>query len=564
VAAAAGCGSSSSSGTSADPATVIPASAVLYAGATVRPEGALQAAAAADGRALAHEADPYLHLVAELQTPGSPSLQYARDVEPWLGPHAGLFLSSVTGTTSKQLTALLPTLLGSLTGAGTTGSSWPFSTAGLQGAVVLDTSDLGRARTFLSTQAAHAGATASTYRGVALRETSSGVAFASVDRFAVIGSGPAVKAVIDTALGGAALDRSSSYRSLLASAPAGALGHVFEASGAFGSHPEGMAAFLGVLGGGGDTNVSIVPSASSLEVDVDGAASGQSASAARGLLYSGQEAAQALGELPGESWLALGLGNVGPTLAADVKGLEGLSALGSSLGATKQSSEESSSTGAISIKGLSVQGLLKGLLTPLEVMGADTPMAKRVFTSWMGPTGIFAGGSGLLELEGGVVIDSKNAAASKAAVAALAAGLQKAGASVQTLRAAGTEASVTASINGLPLLLVIAAGRDSAGQAKFVIGLGSSSVSAALDPANTLAGSSAAQSATKALGGARPGLIVSVPTVLELLEGAGLAEDPTISKLVPALRSVMTVSGGDQTVGAIRRFKLLIGLHQSG
>src|SRR5271170_7955128 len=36
----AGCGSSSAPGTAADPADAVPASAVLYAGATVRPTGA--------------------------------------------------------------------------------------------------------------------------------------------------------------------------------------------------------------------------------------------------------------------------------------------------------------------------------------------------------------------------------------------------------------------------------------------------------------------------------------------------------------------------------------------
>jgi hypothetical protein len=136
----------------------------------------------------------------------------------------------------------------------------------------------------------------------------------------------------------------------------------------------------------------------------------------------------------------------------------------------------------------------------------------------------------------------------------------KAGASVSALSTPGAEASFTASVSGLPLLLVIAAGRDSAGTPKFVIGLGSSSVNAVLKPTATLAGSPSYSAASKALGGARPGIIVNVPTVLALLEGAGLTEDPTISGLVPFLSGVTTVYGGDETAGVIKRFKLVVGL----
>ena len=58
----AGCGSSDTPGTSADPATAVPAAAVLYAGATVRPTGTLETNALAAGKALSHQADPYARL----------------------------------------------------------------------------------------------------------------------------------------------------------------------------------------------------------------------------------------------------------------------------------------------------------------------------------------------------------------------------------------------------------------------------------------------------------------------------------------------------------------------
>src|ERR1019366_2252975 len=100
IGALAGCGSSAAPRSRADPATVIPASASLYAGASVRPSGSLTRAAAADGRALTHQADPYLRLLAALQTPGAPQLSFKRDVAPWLGPDAGVYLSSLSSAGS--------------------------------------------------------------------------------------------------------------------------------------------------------------------------------------------------------------------------------------------------------------------------------------------------------------------------------------------------------------------------------------------------------------------------------------------------------------------------------
>jgi hypothetical protein len=558
----AGCGSTTSTGTSADPAGAVPASAPLYAGATVRPEGALKSAALSAGHTLSHQANPYLHLLSVLETPGSSQLQYARDIAPWLGPHAALFLSSVDATTGAKVTKLLPVLVGSLTGSSPAQASWPFSTAGLQGGLVLDTSDEAKARAFLSAQAARAGAHTAAYRGVTYEQTAGGVAFALVHRFAVIGSEAGVHDVIDTTHGGASLAQASGYSTLLKEAPADALGHLYTGPTVAGPSPQGVTALLGLLEGVGQTNLSLVPSASSVTLDLD-TLPAPSPSGPGGLLFSGAEATKALGELPAESWLALGVGSVGHTLSADVKALEGLVSLGSSLGSSAHAAKPAQA-GGLSIKGLSVKPLLKGLLTPLAIMGADTPAAKRVFAPWIGPLGLFAAGNGLLELEGGIVIDSKNAALSRAAVPALAAGLQQAGDQVQQLSIPGTEAAFTTGVSGLPLPLVIASGHDSAGHAKFIIGLGSGSINAVLAPPKALSGSSSFQTATGALGGAQPGIIVSVPTVLALLEGAGLDEDPTIAGLVPFLRSVTNVYGGDQSLGSVKRFKLVLGLHEAG
>ena len=180
----------------------------------------------------------------------------------------------------------------------------------------------------------------------------------------------------------------------------------------------------------------------------------------------------------------------------------------------------------------------------------------------MGSAGMFASGSGLLELRGGIVIGSKNPALSRAAVAKLAAKLRESGGSVQAVSIAGTDASVAARLSGLPVVLDIADGRDASGHAKFVIGLGEPSIAAALNPSSTLAGAASRAAASASLGeGIQPSVTLDFPTLVGLLESVGLSEDPSVSPFVPYLRSLTTLAGGGKSVGAgVERFRLVVGL----
>lgn len=545
----AGCGSSHSSGSAIDPATVVPASAPLYAAADVRPEGAERSDALAAGTALTHEADPYVRLLAALQTPGSPPLDFARDVDPWLGPRAGVFLSSL-----RSASALLPILEQGLLGRGSATPAFLFGRGAADGALVLDTSDAAKARSFLEKQAERAGAHPAAYRGVTYRATAGGVAFGLVGALAVIGSEPGLRQVIDTGARGSALAHAAGYSKLLAAAPKGALAHIYAdptvSAGRAGAPGAGL---LSLLTGAQQANVSLVASAGALVLDADTLAG----PGRRGLLSGGAEGARALGELPGDSWLAAGLAHLGTTLGSDIAGLKALAALGSGLAGSQQ---------APSTSGLSIKGLVEGLIVPLALLGAETPQARHDFTSWMGSGSIFASGSSLLELKGAVVIESKDPALSHAAVAKLAAALQRTGSTVQPATIAGTDAAVGAKVNGLPLILDIASGRDSAGHAKFVLGLGEASVAAALSPSSTLSSAPARSEAATALGeGIEPSIALQLPTLLSLLEGVGLTEDPTVAKLVPYLRAISAISGGGHPLGGeVERFKLVLGLAPGG
>jgi hypothetical protein len=552
AAALAGCGSSNAPGTAADPAAAVPASVVLYAGATVRPTGTEKTNALAAGKALTHQADPYLRLLGTLQTPGSAPLSFGRDVAPWLGTRAGVFLTSLSGA------GTLPSQLEQGLLGGSSSGAFAFGASGAQGAIVLDTSDTAKASSFLDSQAAKAGAHATSYRGVRYEVNSGGVAFGLVDRFAVIGSESGLRSVIEATHGGA-LASTGAYAKLLAAAPSQALAHVYSnpanttstaAKGAGGAG-EGATGVLSLLAGAQQANISLVPSARSLTLDADTLASGSSGQGG-GLLAADPEGAHALDELPGESWLAIGLGHVGVTLGEDAQGLQTLASLASTLtGGPPESTA-----------GLSVAGLLQGLITPLRELGANTAQARREFASWMGSGGIFASGANLLELRAAVTITSKDPARSRAAVAALGQQLSKAGAAVSPVSIPGAETAIGARISGLPVILDIADGRDSAGQTKFVLGVGEASVKAALSPPSTLSGAASRATAAASLGeGIQPSLIADFPTFLGLLEAIGLVEDPSISRFVPYLRSLTTLAGGGRELaGGVQRFRLTLGL----
>lgn len=506
----------------------------------------LKRRALAAGHVLTHQTDPYLRLLGALQTSGSPRLDFSRDIAPWLGQGGGIFLSSFHG--AGAIASLLERGL-----LGGEGASFPFNGTGAQGAIVLDTTNAARARAFLRGQAARAGAHPASYEGFEYQAGAGGVAFALLDRLAVIGSEGAVRSVIHTIVHGGALTHSLAYAKLLDAGPPQPLAHVYfhaPAAAAAGSS-EGASALAGALAGLGMANISLVPAPREFGVDIDTAGAGPRGILAGPLAFDPQ-AAQGLDELPGESWLAIGLGHLERTIGADAAAIQTLASLFAGNSGPSP--------------GISLGSLVGGLLTPLRVLGADTPQARHEFASWMGSAGVFASGASLLELKAAVVISSTNAAASRAAVAGLAGQLRRAGATIAPMPIPGTEASVGVAISGLPVRLAIADGRDAAGQSKFVIGVGEASVPAALNPPSTMAASATRSAAATRLGeGIQPSVILQVPSLLEVLEGVGLLEQQPAAQLLPYLRSTTTLVAGARTLGGSgQRFRAVLSLPDEG
>jgi Protein of unknown function (DUF3352) len=532
-AALAGCGSGSS-GTNADPASVAPGSAPLYASVTVKPAGGPASDAVSVAKALTHLSDPYGSLTqALLSTPHS-RLDFKRDIGPWVGARAGIFITSIDAAGLRAGAGSAQALLeGGLTGGLSALSAGAFA-GGTQGAIILDTSSVDGARSFLTARAREQQAHAASYRGVSYQVSSSGLAEGIVDRFAVIGSESALKSVVDTSLTRAAVTSAPNY----AKAPANAIATAYlrpaelikAVHGAGSAGVPALSLLSTLFAGAQDASLSVTPAAHSISLQGEVHSSNGSAS------LFGAQGARALGELPESAWLAAGAADVGANAGLAVSLLHSLGALGAS-------------TVLASLGGTSIERLLEKLTAPGMKLQRD-------FAGWAGRAGLYASGTGLFNIEAALVVDSKDPAASRAAVGKLASQLRSSGAIVAPATIAGADAAVSVKLQGFPAVIYVADGNS-----KLIVGLGQTSIAGALSPSKTLSGSASYSAAASALGqGIEPSLIVEFPTLVGFLEGIGLAQSPSLANLMPTLKSLGTLTAGSASGPGVQRFKLVLGL----
>lgn len=539
----AGCGSSS--GTSeADPASLTPGSAVAYVSVSAKPSGGAHGDAANDLRQLIRQEDPFAYLAqALLRTAGGP-LQYKREVQPWIGARAALLFTALptsgapsggqghsAGGQSSSGSSLLGLLAARLLGAGgAPGSASPGESAtggeeglplgegalaakGVQGAVVADVSDESRARAFLSTRASTQHARQESYRGVRFWLVPGGLALGMVHGFAVIGSQAAFKGVVDTALGATPLTHAAGYEKP-------------------GSGAVANAYLLKPAPGAQSASFVLTAQHSSLTLD------GQVREASGAQPLFGVEGARQLAALPGGSWLAAGTGDIrqaAPQAVAFLRGAGASQALSGALA---------------SFGGAALSKLLAALSSPSNPHargGSGLTVLQRLLEPWAGGASIFVSGSGLLEMQAAMVVQSHDPAASRAAVAQLAGIMRRAGAAATATQVPGADAAIIARLPGFPALLCVADGQGAGGH-EFVIGLGTASVQGALRPSSTLGGSSSYTSASTTLGqGVKPSVIVEFPALLAMLEALGAAQNPQLAEAVPYLKSLGTLAAGSAT-----------------
>ncbi len=534
----AGCGSSGSSG---DPSSLVPVSAPLYAKLAIKPSGGSSGDALTAAKKLTHLAEPYGSVAQALLSSEAAHVEFKRDVEPWVGDNAGVFITSLDTSKLPQSSSSIQALLeGGLTSAVSSLGADAFGSSGTQGAIVLETSDVDAARSFLTKRAHEQQAHSASYRGVSYEVSAGGAAEGIVKDFAVISSEAAFKSVVDTSLGGAAITSASGYvkppSDAIASAYVQTEALVKAVHGASGTtSQEGISLLSQLFAGSQSASLSVTPTANSISLQ------GEIHSAAGPAPLFGQEGAKALGEVPSGAWLAAGVGNVGANLPRAFALLHGVASF-------------ATSTVFASLGGPSIEKLFTTLDSPSAKLQQD-------FGGWATSGAMFVSGTGLFNLQSALVISSDNPSASSAAVGKLAKLMQTSGAEVSNTQIAGADTAVSVKLQGFPAVIFIANGQGTNGQSKFVLGLGQQSIEGALAPSSTLSSSPAYSSAASTLGGGiEPSLIVEFPTLLGFLEGLGLTQSQGVSNLVPYFKSLGTLSAGATSQGGTQHFRVVLGL----
>ncbi len=216
-------------------------------------------------------------------------LSYSKDVAPWLGEDAGLFLDNFKPNAD--------------------------------GAVIVATTD-GDAAEAAIAKAADADPQPekdASYRGVDYKLSKAGSAAGIVNDFLVAGTERAFRSVVDTSQGAAPLSESPTYRSELGSAPEDPFATVFagvptvlrglETSGQITDTQR--AALVESLGGVAKAPVLVSATARSSQLAVNASIGALS----RDIRLGGDET-ELLRDLPGDSWAAFSLGSVGTALTA--------------------------------------------------------------------------------------------------------------------------------------------------------------------------------------------------------------------------------------------------------
>jgi uncharacterized protein DUF3352 len=503
----AGCGDSSGGSgggnAGADPAAVLPASAPVYVEAQVRPEGDLKANATVVAGKILRTGDPGGKVVGwidgALKDDGA---SYAKDIAPWLGQRAGLAITSV--------------------GAGG-------NDVDVVGAIASRDDDA--AQKFIDSRK---GVAARTYRDVKYKyKADDDLALAVVDHAVVVGTEKGFKSAIDAQSGDKLAD-SAMFKKARAVVGTDGLGFAYAdpgrlfdlavgaASGtSVGGNAASLKAFKGLLTGSGLQSVAASLSVARDAVRVDAAAIGLKTKAGKG---DGPAAAAAV---PAGSWLSVGVGDVGGTVASAIKSFGSAGATG----------------------GVDPETLLQGLKSQL---GIDL---QKDLLSWMGDAALFVRGTTADDLGGALVVKSKDPAASQASIGKLRTLLKALNVSVTSLRDAPAGASGFSVKVGssLPDRIEVAAKDDT-----FVVAYGKDALKDALSPPSPLGDSAPFKTAAGLLEGAEPSLFLDTPQVVTLLASLAGDDDEDFRKAKPTLDTFGPAAAGVSSDGDVTRLKAAV------
>ena len=501
LALAVGCGGGGD-GEDGGPASIVPADVAAYFEAVVRPEGeAAEGADAALGKIIDSD-DPGQVIIDQIEGAAAADgtdLDYAKDIEPWLGERAGIYPTSLAGESEVV--------------------------------VILETTDADRAVEFISSQ--EDTPEEKEYEGVDYQLDSDGDAFGVVDGLLVFGEEASFKTAIDNADEEDTLAGSSEYEDSIGELPDDRLATLYAIPNTFiEAIPEeeidaqGRDIILKSLGDEGDEPVlgAMTATESALTFELS---SGGASEVAEG-------ESSLVGELPASAWLGLGVADVG---AAVERGLD-------------------------SIDNADVPGLSAATIRQQLSAVAGIDLDADVINA-LGDSAFFLQGTTEATLSGALVIESTDPTASARLLTRLQALIKRqasAEVAVQPLASTGGDAGFqlidrTGEL-AQPIQVVQRGDR-------IVAGYGTASLEQGLTAqtgAQSLAGSPAYTSAQQAVGDLGIDAFLSFAPVFALAEAEGAKADPEYQQAKPYLDAFdfLAAGSGSEDDRAIARF--IVGL----
>ena len=337
---------------------------------------------------------------------------------------------------------------------------------------------------------------------------------AVLEGWLVLGTPGGVKTAIDTAEGGETIEGDQRYEDTLADAPEDRLGFMYANMPGFLQQLQDVpgAAALGQFRQIFEEPVLVTADADEAGVRFEGTVPAALMSAFP-IVAEGSGAA---GELPADSWLAFAQPDLGQTIE-----------------------------GYLDLAGGAVGG--REIIQQQVEMATGLDLEKDVI-SWMGDWSAFVRGTSVAELDGAVVIETDDEAASGRfidALARLARENAEPGMRVLPLQLGGGGEGVTVRSPDLPQPAHLFQ-RDG----KVVAAYGDAAARDAVDPGETLADSPAYRQAEEALGdGYAISFFVAIEPILALAESAGAGADEDFQEVKPYLEPLGALVGGARRDG---------------
>lgn len=481
-------------------ASLAPASAPVYLEAAIQPDGKLKDDINGVIKKFAPDQD--IEKLTDLAFKDSTDkVNFQADVKPWLGKRAGVFFTGVKpGSEDPEGAALVEvTDTGKALETVKKGSKGPFSDKEYKGTKYsLDASD----------------------------DTANGI----VDDTLVAGTESGFKAVVDAAAGDG-LDSNAEYTKMVDKVDDDAVGFVygdvpklfaFAKSASSTTSPEDaktIEGFQEYLNRQGITTFAAGLSVKDSAVKFTTASTGKDSGQA-------DAAADSLASLPAGSWAGLGLGDIGKTISDGLDSLKGLNA-----------------------PGFNVQ---EGLDMLEQQAGIDV---QKDLLSWMGNTGLFVRGTSISDIGGALVVQSKDASATKAALSKARTIAAGAGLPTEALSGNGIDDGFSIKPSGAPFEAYAALAGD-----KFILAVSKSALDEALKPTKKLSDDDGYKAAVASLGdGVKPSFFLDFPKVSGLI-GLAAGGDADYAKAKPYLDKITTIAAGGKRDGDVNLQTFSVGV----